>query len=128
PWDGMTWDETYDLARLMTRVEDNTQYRGFVTQFYNIAWNNQLSVGFVDPQTDKSLFDTDERWKKHISNIIRFFEFEGSVLQSNERSFGAIRDMFLKHQTAAMYLYTLPGTGYDVNWDVVSVPEYSELP
>src|SRR5690606_17655071 len=33
PVDMMTWDEIYQVAQRMTRVEDNVIYRGFITSF-----------------------------------------------------------------------------------------------
>jgi multiple sugar transport system substrate-binding protein len=124
PKDGMTWDEVYDLAKTMTRSDGGTQYRGFITQFYNSAWMNQLSVGFVDPKTDKSLYNTDDRWARHIKNLTRFYEIPGN--ETKESSFGSISNLFLKDRIAAMYAYVIPTTPQEVNWDVVTYPEYSD--
>ncbi|MDF2717792.1 MAG: hypothetical protein K0R28_4717 [Paenibacillus sp.] len=124
PKDGMTWDEVYDLAKVMTRSEGGTQYRGFITQFYNSAWQNQLSLGFVDPKTDKSLYNTDERWGRLVRNLTRFYEIPGN--ESKEGSFGGISNLFLKDKIAAMYAYVPPTTPQDVNWDVVTYPEFSD--
>lgn len=127
PTDGMTWDETYEIARAMTREEDGVQYRGFITQFYNMAWLNQLSVPFVDPETDKTLLNSDERWSKYVNNLVRFFEIPGNELK--ERTFGAIRNLFNASQTAAMYAYFYPTTEIEgLNWDIVTLPEFPELP
>ncbi|TMV49592.1 extracellular solute-binding protein [Paenibacillus mesophilus] len=123
PKDNMTWDETYELAKTMTRVEGGTQYRGFITQF-ETASQNQLSVPFVDPKTDKALLNTDERWSRFVKNWTRFYEIPGNM--SKENDFGSINNLFVKDKVAAMYAYNLPATQLDVNWDVVTLPEFSD--
>lgn len=126
PKDGMTWDEAYELAQSMTRQENGVQYRGFITQTLNFAWGNQLSVGFVDPKTEKSLFVADERWARFTKNLLRFYEIPGNALVEN--TFGAVSGKFLKEKTAAMYAYFIPSTQQDVNWDMVRLPEFGDLP
>jgi multiple sugar transport system substrate-binding protein len=125
PKDGMTWDETYELAKVMTRKDGDTQYRGFVTQSYNIAWLNQMSLGFADPVTDKPLFTTDDRWRQFVQNINRFYEIPGNALVEN--SFRPISNLFLVNKVAAMYAYMIPTNKQEVNWDLVSLPEFDHL-
>lgn len=128
PRDGITWDEVYTLAQEMTRTESDVQYRGFVTQFYNIGWQNQLSVGFVDPKTDQSLFTTDERWFTIVRNITRFFDIPNNGLTESTRYWTPIHNMFYVDKVAAMYAYSLPGSETDLNWDMVGFPEFKERP
>lgn len=125
PKDGMTWDEAYDLAKATTRKDGETQYRGFITQSYSIAWQNQLSIGFADPKTDKPLFYSENKWADFVKNINRFYEIPGNALA--EGSFGAINNLFWKTKTAAMYAYGIPATPQEVNWDLVTLPEFSNL-
>lgn len=126
PKDGMTWDETYELAKAMTRVENDVQYRGFITQTYNFAWTSQLSLGFVDPKTDKPLYVSDDRWAKFTRNLTRFYEIPGNALK--ETTFGAVGNLFNKDKVAAMYANFIPSVEIPVNWDVVSLPTFSDLP
>lgn len=125
PKDGMTWDETYELAKTMTRQENGVQYRGFLTQTLNFAWTNQLSAGFVDPKTDKSVFVSDERWSRFTKNLLRFYEIPGNALA--ETTFGAVKNKFFVDQVAAMYAYFIPNIEEQVNWDVVKLPEFGDL-
>ncbi|RKN85548.1 ABC transporter substrate-binding protein [Paenibacillus ginsengarvi] len=124
PKDGMTWDEVYEVAKTMTRSDSGVQYRGFITQFYNTAWLNQLSLGFVDPKTEKSVLNSDERWARLVKNLTRFYEIPGN--ETKEGSFGTISNLFLKDRVAAMYAYFIPTTPQEVNWDVVTYPEFSD--
>jgi multiple sugar transport system substrate-binding protein len=125
PKDGMTWDEAYQLAQAMTRQENGVQYRGFITQTLTFAWGNQLSVGFVDPKTEKSTYLTDDRWQKFTQNLVRFYQIPGNALVEN--TFGAIANKFFKEQVAAMYAYFIPNTPQEVNWDLVKLPEFGDL-
>jgi multiple sugar transport system substrate-binding protein len=125
PKDGMTWDETYELAKTMTRKEGETQYRGFISQSYNLAWMNQMSLGFADPKTDKPLFYSDDRWGQYVRRMNRFYEIPGNALA--ETTFRAVSNAFLVNKVAAMYAYTIPTTKQDVNWDMVSLPEFTNL-
>ncbi|MFC6232062.1 ABC transporter substrate-binding protein [Paenibacillus allorhizosphaerae] len=124
PKDGMTWDDVYELAKQMTRMDGDKQYRGFVTQTYNYAWMNQLSAGFVDPKSDKALYNSDERWTRIVRNLSRFYEIPGNALKEN--SFSAVSNVFYKDKLAAMYAYFMPTISQEVNWDVVTYPEYGD--
>lgn len=126
PEDRMTWDEAYQVARTMTRVEGDVQYRGFVTQSYSIAWSNQLSLGFADPETDKPLFYTDDRWAQFVQNINRFYEIPGNALL--EGSYTPIHNLFFVDEVAAMYATSVPVTEQTVDWDLVTLPEFDHLP
>lgn len=126
PVDHMTWDEAYQLANTMTRKDGDVQYRGFVTQSYSIAWSNQLSLGFADPKTDKPYFYTDDRWAQFVQNINRFYEIPGNALLEN--SYTPIHNLFFVDEVAAMYASSVPVTEQTVDWDLVTLPEFSHLP
>lgn len=128
PRDGMTWDEVYVLAQEMTRTEGDVQYKGLVTQMYNIGLQNQLSVGYVDPETHQPLFVKDDRWAQVTNNIHRFFQIPNNGLTSSTRYFTPIHNMFFIDKIAAMYVYGFPGQEMDVNWDAVTYPQLKEKP
>jgi multiple sugar transport system substrate-binding protein len=130
PKDGMTWDETFELAKKMTRKEDNVQYRGFVASHSHMALVNQLSASYVDPQTHKALFVSDPRWAKHAQNLRRFHEIPGNEVDA--KTVGAAHTQFTVEKTAAMYVNSLDATflnpdTYGIDMDAVSLPEYSDL-
>lgn len=129
PFDGMTWDETYTLAQAMTRFENDTQYKGFITQSFDMAWLNQLSVGHVDPETDETVFLSDERWSDVVNNWVRFYEIAGN--EFTETSFSRVKNSFYGAQVAAMYAYYFPTDEQEVNgvnWDIVRLPEFADRP
>lgn len=130
PKDGMTWDETYELAKRMTRLEGGVQYRGFVSSVDHIAQTNQLSAGYVDPKTDKALFNTNANWKKIVDNLARFYKIPGNEVDSKTGVLLAQVDAFRKDMTVAMMAHLLIPDKTDAikNWDMVKLPEFNELP
>lgn len=125
PRDGMTWDEVYDVANSMSRIDNDVTYRGLITHMYEYAWSNQLSVNYVDPQTDQVILNSDDRWTQIVQNINRFFEIPNNRLTTT--TFRALSNQFWVDQIASMYAYSIPGAEREVNWDMVSYPEYSHL-
>ncbi|RKN84952.1 ABC transporter substrate-binding protein [Paenibacillus ginsengarvi] len=130
PKEGMTWDEMYDLAKKMSRQEGGIQYRGFVMSFPHMFRLNQLSVPFVDPQTNKPTFDSDG-FKKLTENFARFFAIPGNEGNaSTVQGLATQRNYFYKDRTAAMIAdlggaYTNPILK-DMNWDIVQVPSFKD--
>jgi multiple sugar transport system substrate-binding protein len=116
PKDGMTWDETYELAKKMTRTDGGVQYKGFVTRYpymYNV---NQLSLSYIDPKLNK-VNVTSDKFRLFMNNFTRF-----ETIPGNEK---ATTDMFIKDRTVAMMAYQFGKWG-DLNWDAASLPSYKE--
>src|SRR5690606_4021061 len=59
PRNHMTWDETYELARKMTRKDGDVQYLGFAHQFMNgtFALLNSYGQELIDPKTKEVTFE-----------------------------------------------------------------------
>lgn len=128
PEDGMTWDEIYDLAVQLTRVDDSIQYYGYVTSFNHQGLTNQLSLSPIDPETHQAIFDSDS-WRRFYDSVIRFYQIEGYNLDRSTVGAGLQREWFEKDQIVAMYTNFSGGVPpIDMNWDVVSVPFYDENP
>ncbi|CAG7657504.1 hypothetical protein PAECIP111802_06749 [Paenibacillus allorhizosphaerae] len=129
PKDGMTWDEVYQLARKVTRVVDNVQFRGLEP---NVTERpaSQLSLPYVDPKTHKALINT-EQWKKVLEFMLKIHQIPGNEQITYH---GAANDLFAKNQTLAMLasnnilfegnLYKFP----ELNWNMVSYPAWPEAP
>ncbi|WP_158606745.1 ABC transporter substrate-binding protein [Paenibacillus ginsengarvi] len=126
PKDGMTWDETVDLAKRVTRMDGGVQYVGFDFATNVLLPYNQLSAPMVNAQTTKAAVNTDA-WKKIFDTMKRFYEIPGN-------DWGKGGDAFLKSKTLAMYAGTsmfgsLPdATKNGLNWDVVALPSFPEAP
>ncbi|TMV48765.1 carbohydrate ABC transporter substrate-binding protein [Paenibacillus mesophilus] len=129
PKDGMTWDETYELAKRMTRVENGVQYRGFISSVAHLSQINQFSVAYVDPKTDKALFDLDDNWKRFTADLARFYQIPGNEVDSKTVSLTEQYKAFTETRTVAMMAHIgTPGAEFQANWDMVTMPEYKERP
>lgn len=123
PKDGMTWEEVYELAKRLTRMEGGIQYKGFMFNQQNITYKNQSGLAFIDPKTSKAAVNTDA-WQKWMETMSSFGRIEGNIG-------GAEQDLFLKEKTLAMrtgptLIPLLPdATQKGLNWDVVSFPEFA---
>lgn len=123
PKDGMTWDETYELAKKVTRFENGVQYRGL--DLGNIVWVGQpFRLTYVDANTEKAIV-TSEQWK-------RVFEMGRKFSNLVEGPFKASQNTFLKDQTDAMLLFVnlfdQLGKAPGLDWDVAQYPSYPDLP
>lgn len=125
PKDGMTWDEVYDVAKKMSRVEGNEVYRGFSANI--MAWlrDNPFSHPILDPKKD-GLSDTGV-WQIMFTNLKRFYEIPNNVV---EKTVGEENNIFSKGKVAMqqnqhnIYLIIPP----EVNWDIVASPKLAGAP
>lgn len=131
PEQAMTWEDVYQLARTMTRVEDGVQYRGLDIQDNTLITYNQLSLSFVDPGTNKAAVNNDG-WARWFNTMKSFYEIPGNLNEATMTNIGAKIDELSKSQTLAM-LVVGPIIGRlgpieretGLEWDVVSMPYFS---
>ncbi|MCC2684824.1 MAG: family 1 extracellular solute-binding protein [Paenibacillaceae bacterium] len=132
PKDLMSWDETVDLAKKVTRESGGVQYRGIDPgNAYNIG--SGLSLPVVDRKTNKAQLNT-ESWQKVYTKLKEIYDIPGNL--PDIKLYGKGVDTFLKDKTLAMTVYFGSGTvarleemynGGDVmNWDMVSTPNFQE--
>jgi multiple sugar transport system substrate-binding protein len=138
PKDGMTWDDTYELAKKMTRKEsDGTEYRGYSGTFAHLMIMNPLSAGVTDAKAKKSLIAGDA-FSRVFDNIARFYKISGNGLPDNKYGQSVQYDLFFKNQNTAMsvvlsddlfiYASNLAKGGIAMNWDMVNLPSYKDKP
>ncbi|MEF3306836.1 ABC transporter substrate-binding protein [Paenibacillus sp. GYB003] len=126
PKEGSTWDDVYELAKTMTRVEGGTQYFGLATSYSHMLTNNQLSVPSYDTKTDKVMLE-DDKYKAVVNNFVRFFRLADAQYTNDLLNKHA--DLFKKDQTAAMYAYygsDMIGYPATFDWDVIAMPYFKE--
>lgn len=119
PKDGMTWDEVYELAKKMTRVEGGVTYNGFTASPGKMLLNNQLSLTPLDPKEDKATVNTDS-WKLLFENIKRFGEIPNNAFVPEPDSLKGTVAMILDSGSISQ--------ATDIDWDLVSVPTLKEKP
>lgn len=122
PKDGMKWDEVYELAKKMSRVDAGTPIYGFTTVPNNVLLNNQLSLGPLDLKEDKAAVNNDN-WKMLFENVRRFADIPNNALVPNTDFVKGNIAMVLDSGTVGQ-----SQTPVDFEWDLVSVPELPQKP
>lgn len=126
PRDGMTWNEVYEIAKKLTRMENGVQYEGFQYSHLNMVYKNQMGLPFVDPKTNKAATNT-EQWRKWLEQMTRFYQFDGNHI------IGVADGVFIRRQELAMYtgpslLDQLPdAVNKGLEWDIVSLPRFDGM-
>ncbi|CAG7616156.1 hypothetical protein PAESOLCIP111_01872 [Paenibacillus solanacearum] len=129
PKDGMTWQESTELARKLTRLDSGTQYRGFEPDSVYRA-GSQQELPLVDPKSLKSLGNTDP-WKKTVEMVRDIYEIPGN---STIQTFSSGVNAFVKDRKLAMLagLNWLPNLAevkeQFSNWDLATYPVWPEKP
>jgi multiple sugar transport system substrate-binding protein len=123
----MTWDQTVELGKKVTRFEGGTQYRG-LDPGSGIIWISQpLSLAAVDYKTEKASINNDQ-WKKIFELVKTIYSIPGN------KPVGAVLNEFTKDKILAMVGHlniftTLEGAGKEgLDWDVVQYPSFPEKP
>jgi multiple sugar transport system substrate-binding protein len=123
----MTWEETYELAKQLTRLEGGIQYRGLEPNVTE-RMASQLSLPYVEPKTYKSLLNT-EQWQKVLSFAAKVHQIPGN---SQITYHGEANDLLLKGTLAMLASVNIifEGNLYqnpDI-WDIASYPTWPEAP
>ena len=133
PKDNMTWNETIELAKRVTRVQDGIQYVGL-----DMNSPHDLTRAYSLPTVDangKSLI-TGEGYKKVFNLFAQLYAIPGIVDPKGKYKYGI--DFFLKDQRLAMYPYWIANltsripplieSGQNFNWDLASWPTFDDKP
>ncbi|MCS7461351.1 extracellular solute-binding protein [Paenibacillus doosanensis] len=127
PKDGITWDETIDLARQLSKTDGGQQYYGL-----DLIASPRISASMMlplhDPKTGKA-FLTSDAWKS-------YFEMYKSIKDIPGNQTKGIFNDFEKNKNLAMMvaynrlnqLEELHQAGTEPNWDIVTFPSRKEAP
>lgn len=127
PKDGMTWEEVTELAKLVTRNDNGTQYQGLKPNVPD-RLASQLSLPYVDPQTNKAALQS-PGWKQVMDKMIAIHSIPGNnqVAYNKEAA-----ELFYKKRTLAMNadinLIGELSQFKDLNWDMASFPVWQNQP
>lgn len=125
PKDGMTWEETIELGKKLTRNEGGVQYKGLDPDGH-VRMMFPLSLNLVDPKTNTANINDNDSLK-------RVFEMGKAIndIPGNQQQ-GSFLNVFPKDRTIAM-LATSNFTSFfrdapNLNWDMAQYPSYKERP
>lgn len=131
----LTWDETYELAKKLTRTEGGVAYRGIDLDF-PIQPFNQLSSATVDSKTGRSNALTNSEMKKHLELLKKFYEIPGAFTDPDPtKQIGNGQTDFVQTQNVALYPRTQiwnPVINAErdagLKWDIAPYPVWSDKP
>lgn len=134
PGDGMTWSETLELAKKLTRTEGGVRYVG-VSMGAPQPHVRQYSLAVVDDKEGKAVIHTDG-FKTIFSLLRRQYEMNGYIGPNKEFVYNL--NYFIQDQMLAMYpswiaavtdpLAKLEQDGNSFKWDMVSYPAFDDRP
>jgi multiple sugar transport system substrate-binding protein len=127
PKDGMSWDETIELARKMTRTIDGNVYRGLDPDLpFRTA--SAIGLSIVDAKSQKSNV-TDDKWKQIFQMYKTIYEIPGYKEKfSNPNNFGEFTKGNLAMLAGLNILPSISKVADKLNWDMVSFPSLKEAP
>ncbi|CAG7643422.1 ABC transporter substrate-binding protein [Paenibacillus allorhizosphaerae] len=131
PKDGMTWDETYQLSRQLTRNDGNTQYLGMSTGGAD-RMAMGLTLPYVDKKTNEARLETDG-WQRVLNQFYAIHSVPGYV---KDGKMAGVYGMFLKEKVIGLSAYwgadvigdidKLEKSGQSFNWDMVTLPTFEK--
>lgn len=124
PKDGMTYDEIYELAKKLTRVEGENTYKGF-QQHPGLYMNyNQLSLSPLSLTEDKAELNT-EGWKRLVDNMRRFYEIPANQFTSVD-DFPKGKMAMTVHVSEKMIQWYEQNK--NLNFDIAAMPSFPDVP
>ncbi|TNJ65892.1 extracellular solute-binding protein [Paenibacillus hemerocallicola] len=125
PRNGMTWEETYELGKKLTRNDGGIQYRGLEPDG-PVRIGSIFSLPYVDPKTNKAVVNTDG-WKKVFDLLKKIYDIPGNGEVKLNAAGQFANDGILAMYPSLNLLSNLKDAK-QVNWDIVQYPQFKELP
>ncbi|UJF35590.1 ABC transporter substrate-binding protein [Paenibacillus hexagrammi] len=126
PKDGMTYDEIYELAKKLTRVEGDITYKGFSQNPGHYLNYNQLSLSPLSRTEDKGDM-SDPGWKTLVDNMRRFYDIPANQFDTVE-TFASKPSIAMAVATVSDHLVKFYEQNKNLNFDIASVPSLSNAP
>lgn len=134
PADGMTWDETIELAKSLTRLDEGVQYIGLNPGSERTIVRG-LSAPTVNEDGTKAMLNTPP-YEQVFSMLRSFYQTPGVVREDGNYSWGW--NHMLQDQNLAMFptwiaaitsrLVALEQEGGGMDWDLAAHPVFAETP
>lgn len=125
PKAGMTYDEAYELAKKLTRVEGDITYKGYSQNPGHYMNYNQLSLSPLHPTEDRGNMNTDG-WAKLVNNLRRFYEIPANNFDTVEN--------FARKGNLAMAVATVDKIvawheqNPTINFNIAPIPSFADVP
>jgi len=126
PKDGMTWEETIELTRKMTRTEGGVVYRGLDP---DLPFRTASAIGqpIIDEKHVSTV--TGEKWKQIFQMYNTIYEIPGYKEKFvNPNNFGEFTKGNLGMLAGLNILPAISKVADKLNWDMVAYPSLKEAP
>lgn len=134
PVNGMTWEETTDLARKLTRSDGDHNYFGLSASPAHILRTNQLSQPYLDPATLKPTF-LDDTWQQLFQTyFMSYSQYDSYIKRIKEKGWILYYTEMTNSNELAMFIFNsqFPWDGAEyiknIEWDLVSMPRLKDAP
>lgn len=124
PKNGITYDEAYELAKKLTRVDGDVTYRGYSQNPGHYMNYNQLSLHPLHPDKDRALLTTDG-WIRLVDNLRRFYEIPANQFDTVENFHIGNIAMAVANTNR---IVTFPEQNPNLNFDITAPPVFADLP
>lgn len=131
PKDGLTWNETLELARKLSRMDNDVQYRGLGFDG-PIRMAYSLSMLAVDAKTNKVSINND-KWRDAFILGKTIYTIPNNMAESTSRIGSQPIASFLSKTLAMIVrvqgleqLKSIPPN--ELNWDIAQAPSFDHLP
>lgn len=133
PHVGITWDEAIELGARVTREDQGIQYRGIHPGNSINRIQTQLSLPFVNPETNRSVVAETEDWRRLFQTFERMTSIPGNF--PDGPNWGGVRNFYLEG-TLAMYPHLIllgdadfiEAANNGLDWGITTYPTFSDLP
>jgi multiple sugar transport system substrate-binding protein len=137
PKDGLTWNDVHDLAQKLSRSDGGVNYRGFDYGQVPDTAGSILSLGYVNPKTNKAIVNTDS-WKKVFTLLQGFYTIPGNM--PDKADFGDLNKIRKEFTEGRLAMFIDKGNGLvpqlqdldnqhkPLNWDLTASPNFPEAP
>jgi multiple sugar transport system substrate-binding protein len=124
PKNGMTYDEAYELAKKLTRVEGEITYKGYSQNPGHYMNYNQLSLNPLHLTEDRASM-TSDGWKKLVDNLRRFYDIPANQFDTVEKFSQGNIAMAVASSDRIVKFHE---DNKNLNFDVSTVPFFNDLP
>jgi multiple sugar transport system substrate-binding protein len=126
PKDGMTWEQTFELAKNVTRQDGGVQYYGIAnTHNWYRPFKAQFGLPLVDAKTSKAAVNTDG-WQRAFGYAKQMYSANGT---NDPKLYTEAQNLFVKEQRLAMLVAdNITRNMSEMNWDIVSIPSTADNP
>ncbi|MDF2648008.1 MAG: hypothetical protein K0Q73_3813, partial [Paenibacillus sp.] len=122
----MTWDDVYEVARKLTRLDGSTQYLGFGFQSIgSYLPGNQYGAPMINPTTQKAALNG-EAWNKMFRQFSKFFEIPGNSYLASTPTFNAITQEKRLAMNIGLNSQAVGATYASGNYDFVNLPSFTD--